>query len=131
MSASLTLPKANVPIGSVVIAGTRYDVAQSPEFVRLFFDLFRRVGSTAAPTNNDLNTLVDQLESATLNLHNDPSAQEAVRGVDELRNEISSLRSDCDNLRNQLAEANAEMAGLRYVAAEWRPRVEQLEDRLP
>lgn len=128
MSTTLTLPKSNVPIGTVAIGGVSYDVAQNAEFTRLFYDFFRRVGSTTAPTNNDLSMHIETLDSEAQMPKSDPSAQEAIRAIDELRNQFSSLRSDCDNLRSQILERDAELVGLRSVF-DLRSRVEQLEDR--
>ena len=58
MSTSITTPKNVVPVGQVTIGGTTYDVKQHPEFVRFFFDLFRRVGGSSALTNADLEALI-------------------------------------------------------------------------
>lgn len=129
MTSTVTLPKSNVPIGRITINGTTYDVPQHPEFVRLFFDLFRRTGGTNAPTNTDLSTHIATLDSEAQMPRSDTVSQEAMRAVDELRNEFSSLRNDCDSLRAQLADVEAQFAALRSVA-DLRPRVEQLEDRL-
>jgi hypothetical protein len=63
MSSNITTPKNNVPVGRVSIGGQTYDVAQHPEFVRFFFDLFRRVGGTGGPSNTDLQILIDELTS--------------------------------------------------------------------
>lgn len=130
MSTTLTTPKNNVPVGRVTIQGQTFDVEQHPEFVRFFFDLFRRTGGNTAPTNNDLSTHIATLDSEAQMPRSDTVSQEAMRAVDELRNEISSMRSDCDSLRGQLADVEAQFAGLRSVA-DLRSRVEQLEDRLP
>ena len=129
MTTTLTIPKANVPIGRVTIGGIDYDVAQHPEFVRLFFDFARRVGGTTAPTNNELSGHVETLDSDAQMSRSDPSAQEALRAVDELRNEIASLRSDCDGLRSQIADRDSELAGLRSLS-DLRSTVEQILDRL-
>lgn len=129
MTTSLTTPKANVPVGRVTINGQTFDVAQHPEFVRFFFDLFRRAGGVTAPTNNDLSTHIATLDSEAQMPRSDTVSQEAMRAVDELRNEFSSMRNDCDSLRAQLADVEAQFAGVRAVA-DLRPRVEQLEDRI-
>lgn len=128
MTTSITNPKAQIPVGTVTIDGMPYDVAQHPEFVRFFFDLFRRVGSTEALTNNDLQTLIEHLDSEALMPKTDPLAQQAMQAIDELRNEVSSARSDCDNLRALLGEREAELAAIK-PAADLRARLEQLEDR--
>jgi hypothetical protein len=63
MSSNITTPKNNVPVGRVSIGGQTYDVAQHPEFVRFFFDLFRRVGGTGGSSNTDLQSSIDELTS--------------------------------------------------------------------
>lgn len=128
MTTSITSPKANIPVGTVVVDGVSYDVPQHPEFVRFFFDIFRRVGSTEALTNIDLQTLIEHLDSEALMPKTDPVAQQAMQAIDELRNEVSSVRSDCDNLRSRLDEREAELAGL-LAAPDLHGRLEQLEDR--
>lgn len=52
--ANVTPPKGPIPIGTVTIAGKRYDVDQWPEFTRFFYDLWVRTGRTTAPTNDEL-----------------------------------------------------------------------------
>jgi hypothetical protein len=128
MTTTITAPKSNIPVGTVTIDGMTYDVPQHPEFVRFFFDLFRRVGDTQALTNTDLQTLIEHLDSEALMPKGDPLAQQAMQAIDELRNEVSSVRSDCDNLRAILGEREAEIAAIR-PAADLRARLEQLEDR--
>ena len=129
MTSKVTPPKNIVPVGTVTIAGVSYDVAQHPEFVRFFDDLVRRAGGITAPTNTELSTHIATLDSEAQMPRSDPGAQEALRAVDELRNEFSSLRNDCDALRSQIADRDAELASLRAMA-DLRPRIEQLEDRL-
>ncbi len=128
MSTTLTTPKENVPIGSVSVGGQSATVTLSPEYLRFFFDLVRRVGGTKAQTNTDLSTHMDEQDSEAAMSRSDLSAVEALRAVDELRNQFASLRNDCDQLRSQLADRDAELAGLRTVL-DLRSRVEQLEDR--
>lgn len=125
---TLTIPKANIPVGSVTIQGQQFQVALNPEFTRFFFDLSRRVGGTSAMTNGDLSNNIDALDADAQISRSDPLAQDAMRAVDELRNEVSSLRNDCDMLRSQIADRDAELAGLRSVS-DLRQRIEQLEDR--
>lgn len=55
----ITPPKVPVPIGRVTIGGQSFDVMQHPEFVRFFFDLFKRVGGTEATSLGDLSDLID------------------------------------------------------------------------
>ena len=44
------------------------DVIQHPEFVRFFFDLFRRVGGTDALSNEELLELINALDDAAVRL---------------------------------------------------------------
>lgn len=59
MSRRITPPISRVPIGTVTINGQTLDVAQHPEFVRFFFDLFTRVGGGVAPSNDEISASVD------------------------------------------------------------------------
>lgn len=128
MSTTVTIPKSNVPIGRLTIDGVDYDVPQHPEFVRFFFDLARRAGGTTAQTNTELADYIASLDSEAQMPRSDPLSERAMAFVEEIRSELLSLRSDCDGLRNQMAERDAEIAGLRAVL-DLRARVEQLEDR--
>lgn len=130
MSTTITTPKSNVPVGRVTINGQTFDVDQHPEFVRFFYDLFRRAGGSAALTNIELADGTASLDSEAQMPRSDLSAVEALRAVDELRNEFASIRSACDELRSQLSDVEAQFAGIR-ADSDLRPRLEQLEDRLP
>jgi chromosome segregation ATPase len=130
MTTSITTPKSNVPVGRVTIDGKTFDVDQHPEFVRFFYDLFRRTGGSAALTNIELADGAAALDSDAQMLRSDLAAVEALRAVDELRNEFASIRSACDELRSQLSDVEAQFAGTR-AASDLRSRIEQLEDRLP
>lgn len=55
----ITIPKVSVPIGRVTIGGQAFDVMQHPEFVRLIFDLVKRVGGTEATGLDELSSLAD------------------------------------------------------------------------
>lgn len=120
---AITPPKAQIPIGIVMINGRETEVRQHPEFVRFFFDLFRRVGGTDGTSSDEL------LDLAFFDPPRDPQAAEAVRGLGEVWNQLESLRSDCDNLRRLVAEQEAELQTLRGMDT-LRNRVEQIEDRL-
>lgn len=60
-SITITPPKANIPVGSVTINGVKYDVPQHPEFVRFFYDFFRRIGGTDGSSSEQLQAQVDGL----------------------------------------------------------------------
>lgn len=59
MSRRITPPINRVPIGTVTINGQTLEVAQHPEFVRFFFDLYTRVGGGVAPSNDEISALID------------------------------------------------------------------------
>lgn len=70
MTTTVTPPKNTVPVGRVTIGGQTFDVQQHPEFVRFFYDLFKRAGGTSAKTNTELEadqTETDNLEPALYN----------------------------------------------------------------
>lgn len=82
----ITPPKVPVPIGRVTIGGQSFDVMQHPEFVRFFFDLFKRVGGTDAMGNAELYALLVALDDAAGRL----DAMGAHIGA--LRNAIEALQ---------------------------------------
>jgi hypothetical protein len=126
-NAIITPPKVPIEIGHVTIDGTNYKVTQSGEFVRFFFDLFRRVGGFDALSNTELEKLAsDAFNAGTAD---DPVAREALRGVDELRNELASTRAELQSLRTLLDAREAEFAAL-LLPSDLTARVQQIEDRL-
>lgn len=128
MSRSLTPPMAQIPIGLATINGKQVEVRQHPEFVRFFFDLFSRVGKTDALSNTELAELAEALVAAPVS-GSSPEAQEALRAVDELRNEVATLRGSNDRLRAELDELRGQvepMPSLRPLEG----RIQQIEDRL-
>jgi len=87
MSRTLTPPAARVPIGTVQINGRPVDVQQHPEFVRFFFDLFARVGSTAALSNTELEALALSLDDAAIRM-------DAIAGLmAQLRDALGALQA--------------------------------------
>ncbi len=130
MSTTITTPKATIPIGIVTLpSGQRLEVQQHPEMVRYFFDLVRRVGGTTALTNTDLEAMAQALIDAGAVPLSSPEAQEALRGVEELRQELASLRGEADRIRGEVDELRAQIE----VAPTLQPlaqRVQQIEDRI-
>lgn len=125
----VTPPNATIPVGVIELGGRRIEVKQHPEFVRFFFDLFSRIGGTSALTNVELEALAQALTDAGAVPSSSTEAQEAQRGVEELRQELASLRGHCDRLRAELDELRAAIE----PAPSLRPleiRVSQIEDRL-
>ncbi len=129
MSRTLTPPIARIPIGLLTINGQQFEVRQHPEFVRFFFDLFARVGSADALSNTELEAMAQALLDSGAVPASSTEAQEALRGVEELRQEFASLRGENDRLRGELEELRAQLEG----APSFQPlegRVQQIEDRL-
>lgn len=129
MSRSITPPMARIPIGVVTINGQQIEVRQHPEFVRFFFDLFNRVGSTDALSNTELEAMAQALVDAGAVAASSTEAQEALRGIEELRQELASLRGESDRLRAEIQALRDDMP----VIPSFQPlesRVQQIEDRL-
>ena len=96
----------------------------SPEWARYFESLNTLSNDTAIGPGGvaDLN--------ADDTWHDDLSAREAMQGVDEMRNEISSLRSENNALRQSIEAIEALIADHR-TGDQLRARIEQIEERLP
>lgn len=121
--ALITPPKANIPIGVVVIQGQEFPVQQHPEITRFFFDLFRRVGGGSGSGNSDIEAMAfDALAS-------DPGVKQALTAIDELRNENDNLRGDVSMLRAQIEELRALIPEIRNPD-DLRGRVADIEARL-
>lgn len=121
--ALITTPKANIPIGIVTIQGREFNVTQHPEFVRFFFDLFRRVGGTSGSGSDDIESLAFDAQAR------DPGVKEALTAIDELRNENENLRGDVTMLRAQIEELRALIPEIRNPD-DLRGRVADIEARL-
>ena len=63
MTSTLTVPKSDIAIGRVTIDGQVYDVPQTPEFVRFFFDLGRRVGGVSGDSSANAKTTYESIGS--------------------------------------------------------------------
>lgn len=118
-----TLPQARIPLGYAVIAGVRTPVEIDIEWMRAFTDLVKATSSDGGAS------LAELLPLFFATPPSDPVSQEAIRAVDELRNELASAKGDMRALRGQIDEQAAEIAALRPDAS-LRARVEQIEDRL-
>lgn len=128
MTSKLAPYLSQIAIGKVQPDG---NVLGSVDLIRWLNEaLIPRIGGTQALTNLELATTIAELDSEALMPKSDPLSQRAMQAIDEIRNELSSVRSECDNLRNLLAEREAELTGLRSLA-DMRPRLELLEDRFP
>jgi hypothetical protein len=129
MSRTITPPTARIPIGTVLINGRSVDVQQHPEFVRFFFDLFARVGSTAALSNTELEAMAQALLDAGPQATSSVEAAEAMRAVDEVRNEIDSLRSSNQRLVGLVEQLAAQIEQGPSLQP-FEQRITQIEDRL-
>lgn len=129
MSRSLTPPTAHIPVGIVTINNQPFDVLQHPEFTRFFFDLFARVGSVSALSNTELEALAQSLIDSGAAPASSPEAQEALRNVEELRQELASLRGDADRLRGEVDELRAQIEAAPSLQP-LQSRVQEIIDRL-
>tara|TARA_R110000868_G_scaffold160430_2_gene390042 strand:- start:5646 stop:6038 length:393 start_codon:yes stop_codon:yes gene_type:complete len=129
MSRKLTPPMAQIPIGVATFNGQQVEVRQHPEFVRFFFDLFARVGSTDALSNAELEAMTQALIDAGAVPASSTEAQEALRGVEELRQALASMRGDNDRLRGEVDELRAQIEAAPTLQP-LTSRVQQIEDRL-
>ena len=129
MSRTLTPPTARIPVGLVQINGRQLEVQQHPEFVRFFFDLFARVGSTAALSNTELEEMAQALIDAGPQVNSSIEAQEALRAVDELRNEMDGLRSSNQRLVGLVEQLTAQIEQGPSLRP-FEQRITQIEDRL-
>ena len=120
---SVTQPRSSIPIASVTIAGQRYECATNPEFVRFFEMLIRRIGGTVGMNTDEL------LQLALEPISRDPSAQEALRAVDELRNELESVRATSTGLLARLDELLSQIEAQPNIQP-LANRISQIEDRL-
>jgi hypothetical protein len=110
---------------------TNADGTPTAYFVRFINQqILDRLGGLVAMSNTELADEIGDLMGEQLTPATDPLAMQTAQAVDELRSELASVRTDCDQLRQQIAERDSELLGLR-VMNDLRLRVEQLEDRTP
>ena len=120
---SVTQPRGGIPIASVTVSGQRYDCVTNAEFVRFFETLLRRIGGTVGMDFAEL------LQLALEPVSRDPSAQEALRAVDELRNELESVRATSAGLMARLDELLSQIEAQPNIQP-LANRITQIEDRL-
>lgn len=121
---ALSLPQARIPLGWVMVQNRRVPVEIDIEWMRALSGLLDRTGGVSGSTN--FGEYVNQFFDAP---PTDPAAQEAIRGVDELRNALESARGEVQHLRGMLDDAVQELAALRSVQ-DLRAHVEDLESQL-
>ena len=123
MSKAVTFPQARIPLGWAMVQGQRVPVEIDPEWLRSFVDLLNRTGGVSGDTSFD-----QYIPMFFETPHTDATAQEAMRCVDELRNELASTRSDLQAIRSMLDQALASIES--PPASDLRNRIEQIEGRL-
>ena len=89
----------------------------------LTVQVFQRSGGFTGPSTVDN---AQQFEEYPLS---NPDAVEALRAVDELRNELASTRSSLHALQSQIDGLTAAIVSLSSTS-EFRNRIESIEDRL-
>ena len=120
---SVTQPRGGIPIASVTVSGQRYDCVTNAEFVRFFETLLRRIGGTVGMDFAEL------LQLALEPISRDTGAQEALRAVDELRNELESVRATSAGLMARLDELLSQIEAQPNIQP-LANRITQIEDRL-
>jgi hypothetical protein len=120
---TVSLPQARIPLGWALIAGRKTPVEIDYEWLRALTDLVERAGGVTG--EQGLGAFVPLLEQPA----RDPAAADALRAVDELRNELASTRQVCDELRGLLHDLTAAQDAARG-ADDLRARITQIEDRL-
>lgn len=124
-SLTLTATSARIPIGWATINGQRVPVTVDQEWARAFEDLQLRVGGTVAMSNVELAEMAMNPPRAI-----DPQAAEALRAIDELRNELASTRAHLDGVLRLIDTLSAEMAGARApIFPEVQALIEELTTR--
>lgn len=124
MSLTIALPQARIALGWVVVQGKRLPVEIDMEWMLAFARLVDRTGGTSGDTN--FSEYINQFFDAP---PVDAGTREALRAVDELRNELASSRADVQVLRGLIDELLAR-AEAPQQTEQLRNRIELIEDRL-
>jgi TolA-binding protein len=123
MTATVALPQARIPLGWAMVQGQRIPVEIDMEWMLVLARLLERTGGTSGDTN--FTQYINQFFDIP---YTDNAGQEAIRAVDELRNELAIAKGEVQTLRAQIEELTAQLAqGSAQVDV--RSRIEQLEDR--
>ena len=120
---TITLPQARIPLGYAMVQGVRVPVEIDMEWMRVMMDLVTRTGGTSGDTN-----FSEYLPQFFDTPHTDATAAEAIRAVDELRNELASAKTEQQVLRSMLDQISALLE--TQPASDLRNRIEQIEGRL-
>lgn len=124
MTLTITLPQARIALGWVVVQGKRLPVEIDMEWMLAFARLVDRTGGTSGDTN--FSEYINQFFDAP---PVDAGTREALRAVDELRNELASSRGDVQALRGLVEELTARIAEPPQTD-QLRNRIESIEGRL-
>lgn len=116
---------AKAPIGT---DSSGRPVTASREMFVFLSQLYQRTGGAIAPSNAELGQRQDVSEEDIW--RQSPDAHEALRAVDELRQEIAAMRSDRDRLRAEIAELAERIEDIPRIDSSLPMRISQIEDRL-
>lgn len=105
MTLPVSIPQARIPIGYAMVQGVRVPVEVDVEWMLTFTRLLERAGGVSGDTN--FNQFINQFFDAPLV---DTGLQDAVRAIDELRNELSSARNDVSQLRGRIETLEGRLA---------------------
>lgn len=108
--ATLTPPRANIPIGWVTIGGKRLPASIDPEWLRyLANSLFERGGGTQGSGTTDLETAafedagIDDLKAAVAKLSDEASQLPSVANqAPESYDALAVISAEIDDLRRRL-----------------------------
>ncbi len=124
MTVPVSIPQARVALGWVMVNGVRTPVEIDMEWMLTFTRMLDRTGGVSGDTN--FSQYINQFFDAPLV---DTRLPEALRAVDELRQELSSTRSDVSQLRGMIDELTNAMAAMPSTE-QFRSRIETIEGRL-
>ncbi|CAB4127560.1 GTD-binding domain containing protein [uncultured Caudovirales phage] len=123
MSKVVSFPQARIPLGWAMVDGSRVAVEIDQEWLRALTDLLTRTGGVSGDTSFD-----QYIPMFFDTPHTDATAREAMTMIDELRNELSSARSEQQQLRSMLEELATQMQS--NPITDFRNRIEEIEGRL-
>lgn len=124
MTVPVSIPQARIPIGYAMVQGVRVPVEVDMEWMLTFTRLLERTGGVSGDTN--FNNFINQFFDPPLI---DTGLQDALRTIDELRNELASTRNDMAQLRGLVDDLTNAVAAVPSTEP-FRSRIETLEGRL-
>lgn len=120
----LALPQARIPLGWVMVGGSRAPVEIDIEWMRAFLGLLSRTGGVSGNTaaGSDINDLLPMLmESA----QQDPGTHRQARRISDLEGQISSTNNALRGLSKRIDELAALLEGAP-VGRDVRREIEEL-----